>query len=380
MNQNSGNVHSGLGISTSTIGSGYYSSFGGYGGSRGMTAQSEAKEVKSLYDKNMHLNEAKGHLKTLLKDVMPVMLWGPPGIGKSSIVKQICEEWKIELEDLRLTLLNPIDLRGLPFLDKDKGMAVWLQPEFLPKNGKGILFLDEINIAPPSTQQAAYELLLDRRIGNYKLPDGWRIVAAGNREEDMAMVNTMPSPLANRMIHLTVDADINDWKIWASVNKIDPRVIGFLNFRPSCLATVPKKEEKAFPTPRSWEYVSRILKMYPNIDDASSIIEGTVGKGTAKEFIAFASMFMDLPDVDGILNGTVTIVPKKNDVLYALAGALVSKLTDKTLNNFVQYLLKLPPEFSILALRDAAKSGFKEKIVANKLYIDKWAPKFGGYL
>ena len=120
--------------------------------------------------------------------------------------------------------------------------------------------------------------------------------------------------------------------------------------------------------------------MYPNIDDASSIIEGTVGKGTAKEFIAFASMFMDLPDVDGILNGTVTIVPKKNDVLYALAGALVSKLTDKTLNNFVQYLLKLPPEFSILALRDAAKSGFKEKIVANKLYIDKWAPKFGGYL
>lgn len=371
-----GNTHS-IGSSWGTVSS-YSSSYGG-GSGFGQTQKKGSTEIKSLYDKNMHLNEAKGHLKTLLKDVMPIMLWGLPGIGKSAIIKQICEEWKIKLEDLRLTLLNPIDLRGLPFLDKEKGMAVWLQPEFLPKEGKGILFLDEINIAPPSTQQAAYELLLDRRIGNYKLPDGWRIVAAGNREEDMAMVNTMPSPLANRMIHLMVDADITDWKIWAQ-GKIDPRVIGFLNFRPSCLATVPKKEEKAFPTPRSWEYVSRVLKMYKDIDDAAPIIEGTVGKGTAKEFIAFAAMYMDLPDVDGILNGMVTTVPKKNDVLYALAGALVNKLTDKTLNNFVTYLLKLPPEFSILALRDAAKGGFKEKIVANKIYIDKWAPKFGGYL
>lgn len=336
-------------------------------------------QKKQTTKTSMSLNDAKKHLENIITEEMPVMLWGPPGIGKSSIVKQIATEKQIELIDLRLTLLNPIDLRGLPFLDQQKKQAIWLPPEFLPTNGAGILFLDEINIAPVSTQQAAYELLLDRRIGNYILPKNWRIVAAGNRESDRASVNTMPTPLMNRMIHLSVDADIDDWKIWAQ-GKIDERIIAFLNFRPTHLAVVPKKEEKAFPTPRSWEFVSRILKLYPTLDDAYPVIEGAVGQGVAKEFIAYASMWKELPDINAILMGQENMVPKKNDVLYALVAALVNRVDQSTLDNFIKYIMHLPPEFSILAMRDAAKGGLKNQIVENKTYQNKWATKFGKYL
>lgn len=332
----------------------------------------------------MHLNEAKEHIEKLLADTMPIMLLGAPGIGKSSIIKQICEEKKLQLIDLRLSLLNPLDLRGMPYLDKDKGQAVWLPPEFLPKAGKeiepGILFMDEINIAPVATQQAAYELLLDRRIGNYVFPDNWRIIAAGNREEDGAQVNTMPSPLANRMIHLEVKASIDDWKSWA-VGRIDERIIAFLGLRSEALSTLPKKEEKAFPTPRSWEFVSRALALYQDLDEVEPIIEGTIGVGTAKEFYGFLKVYKDLPDIDGILQGKVTTLPSntKTDVLYALCSALVARLKPEYLKNFINYTMGMEPEFATLAIRDAAKAGMDSKMIELPEW-DNWAKKFGEYL
>src|SRR5574343_774066 len=330
----------------------------------------------------MYLNEAKGHIEKLLADTMPIMLMGAPGIGKSSIVKQICKEKNWDLIDLRLSLLNPIDLRGLPYLDKEKREAVWLKPEFLPSETKtpGILFLDEINIAPVATQQAAYELLLDRKIGNYLFPDNWRIVAAGNREEDGAQVNSMPSPLANRLIHMEVAASIDDWKDWA-IGKIDERVIAFLSCRSELLATLPKKEEKAFPTPRSWEFVSRTLAIYPDMDEAEDIIEGTVGKGATKEFLAYISIYKDLPDIQGILEGKVKTVPTKTkaNVLYALCTALVARLKKEYLDNFITYTLNLEPEFATLAVKDAAKGGWDSDMMELPSW-DAWAKKFGEYL
>lgn len=326
----------------------------------------------------MYLNEAKEHINKVLEDKMPIMLWGAPGIGKSSIVKQICAERNWKLIDLRLSLLNPIDLRGLPYLDSEKKQAVWLSPEFLPKDGVGILFLDEINIAPVATQQAAYELLLDRKIGNYIFPEGWRIITAGNRETDLASVTGMPSPLANRLLHITVEANLDDWKVWAKGN-VDERVIGFLNFRPALLAQLPKKEEKAFPTPRSWEFVSRLLRLYSSVEDCEELIKGAVGEGSCKEFLGFVRIYGKLPDVDGILAGTVHDVPEKSDVLYALASALVTKLNKSNLENFLEYSISLPAEFATLAVRDAAKSGWStdlEKLPSWK----KWANKFFKYL
>jgi hypothetical protein len=336
----------------------------------------------------MLLGEAKKHLEVLLHETMPVFLMGKPGIGKSSIVKQIVADkdqpWK-NLIDLRLSLLNPIDLRGLPYLDKEKREAVWLKPEFLPSATKepGILFLDEINIAPVATQQAAYELLLDRRIGSYIFPDNWRIIAAGNREDDGAQVNTMPTPLANRMIHLDVEAELDDWKSWAIKIGIDERIIAFLNFKPDYLSTLPKKEEKSFPTPRSWEFVSKQLALYNNdVDAVEPIIEGTIGKGAAKEFYGYMKVYHDLPDIDGILKGKVHTIPNKNktDVYYALCSSLVLRLKKEYLANFIKYTMKFPDaEFATLAIRDAAKGNWSEDMLKLPEW-DEWSKQFGEYL
>ncbi|MCG3204042.1 MAG: hypothetical protein KCHDKBKB_00745 [Elusimicrobia bacterium] len=325
----------------------------------------------------MYLNQAKKHIDKLLQLKTPVFLWGSPGIGKSSVVKQLAEEHKWGLIDLRLSLLNPVDLRGLPFFDEKEKEAVWLRPEFLPteaKHGKeGILFLDELNTAPTSVQIAAYQLVLDRAIGNYVMPDGWRIVAAGNRESDAAMVSKMPSPLANRLIHLQVDANIEDWKEWAR-NKVDSKVMGFLNFKPKLLVKVPKAEEKAYPTPRSWSYVSDIVKIYSDPHDAEDIIAGAVGEGPSKEFLAFVDVYSKLPDIDGILQGKVTKVPTGTDVLYALCAALLPKMKAQYIDNFLKYIFNMPPEFATLAVKDVAKGGWENEIQASKNW-EKWVAK-----
>ena len=330
----------------------------------------------------MYLNQAKNHLSVIMKDTVPPFLWGPPGIGKSSIVAQVAREKGWGLIDLRLSMLNPVDLRGLPFLDKEKKEAVWLKPEFLPTSGNGILFLDELNTAPPSVQIAAYQLILDRKLGNYVFPDGWRVIAAGNRETDLANVTRMPMPLANRMIHLFLEADLEDWKMWAQPSGIDPRVVGFVNFRPKLLSVVPKTEEKAFPTPRSWDFVSRLLRIYKTPDEATEAIYGAVGEGAGKEFIGFLALYGELPDIDAILNGKSSAVPKKNDVLFALCSALVARLNDKNLDNFVKYSMHLPPEFSVLAMQDASRSSksVADQLMQLKSFTDTWTKQFGQYL
>ena len=243
----------------------------------------------------------------------------------------------------------------------------------------GLLFLDEMNTAPTSVQIAAYQLMLDRKIGNYEFPDGWRIIAAGNRETDKAFVTKMPSPLANRLIHIDTSAEIEDWKLWAH-GKVDPRVIAFLSFRPKLLCALPKEEVKAYPTPRSWQFVSDTLKLYKNdIHEADVVFEGTVGKGATKEFYAFLDIYQDLPDVDKILAGKDRTIPKKTDVLYALISVVVTKLNKSNLENFLKYTMKMSPEFATLAVRDAARGGMVKQIQATKSW-KKWADKFGEFL
>ena len=201
--------------------------------------------------------ELKAYLNQIINKRLQIstMIWGSPGIGKSSIVAQVAQEHDIDFVDVRISQLAPTDLRGLPVAED--GISKWYPPEFLPRDGIGILFLDEINMAPPAMQGVAQQLILDRRVGSYTVPEGWYIWAAGNRKEDRASVFDMPAPLANRFIHLEVVPEFDSFKAYALEKKVHEQVIAFLSFRPTLLHHI-HPQQPAWPSPRSWEYASTL--------------------------------------------------------------------------------------------------------------------------
>lgn len=295
-------------------------------------------------------------LKVLIPLRQPVFLWGAPGVGKSQVVAQVAAAMGLELLDVRAILLDPVDLRGLPRVDKDN-RAHWSPPAFLPSSGQGVLFLDELNAAPPLVQAACYQLVLDRKLGEYELPDGWTIIAAGNRETDKSVTHRMPSALANRFVHLDFETQLEDWLIWADGAGIDPRIAAFLRFRPDLLLDFdPKRPEKAFATPRSWEFVSRILGSGPESAVLLDLCRGTVGQGPASEFIGFLDVYRKLPDMDAILaDPHGSPVPEDPAVLYALCGGLSHTAREGNAEALASYALRLPAEFSVLLMRDAVR-------------------------
>lgn len=284
-------------------------------------------EIKSMVRKVYSLAEQG--------DYLAIMIWGGTGVGKSQAVKQTADELGVGFIDLRLSLLNPVDLRGLPSIDKENQTARWLHPEFLPtekKHGeRGILFLDEMNLAPQAVMSAGYQLILDRGIGEYRLPKGWIIVGAGNRVKDQAVVTKFPAPLANRFIHLELpEPDIDDWKKWALNHNIVEQVIAFLSKMPQHLYHSPKVGIKVFPTPRSWTFASLLLKAGERIDPA-------IGGAVAGEFYAFIKAYDKMPDVEKILAGKEDKVPEEHDILWALSTAIIMRAKPAHVDNVVRY-------------------------------------------
>jgi hypothetical protein len=227
------------------------------------------------------------------KMYLSTMIWGPPGIGKSSIVAQIAERGGMGFIDVRLSQLAPTDLRGLPV--PDNGISRWYPPEFLPQTGQGILFLDELNMAPPAMQGVSQQLILDRRVGSYTVPEGWFIWAAGNRKEDRASVFDMPAPLANRFVHLEVTPDFDSFKAYALTAQVAEQVIAFLSFRPTLLHKL-NPQHPAWPSPRSWVMGSQL---YQSGLDLAPV----VGLDAAAEFYAYTDLYNTLPDFAAILQG-----------------------------------------------------------------------------
>ena len=259
----------------------------------------------------------------------PVMLWGPPGVGKSQMVAQIAERHGVPVIDIRLSQMEPSDLRGIPF--RTDGRVEWAVPALLPdaeRHGpSGILFLDEITSAPPAVSAAAYQLILDRRLGEYRIPEGWAIFAAGNRQGDRGVTYTMPAPLANRFSHFEVETNLDDWVHWAYRNGIDERVIAFLRFRPELLFDFdPAYNPVAFPSPRSWEFAHRGLQKF---SDHPQLLQGTlqacVGPAAGVELHAFVNSLDQMPDLDAIIAGEEVAVPDEIDLQYAVAAALVGR-------------------------------------------------------
>ncbi len=257
----------------------------------------------------------------------PVMLWGPPGVGKSDMTRQVAERHGIPLVDIRLSQMEPSDLRGIPFRQGE--LVEWAVPAMLPDASRhgpeGILFLDEITSAPPSVSAAAYQLILDRRLGQYEVPPGWAIFAAGNRQGDRGVTYTMPAPLANRFSHFEVEVNLDDWVYWAYANGIDERVIAFLRFRPDLLFDFdPAHNPVAFPSPRSWEFAHRALHKFESTPQLLlGALQACVGPAAGVELHGFLATLDQLPDIGAILRGEEVTPPREIDLQYAVAATLV---------------------------------------------------------
>ncbi len=267
----------------------------------------------------MTTHELEEYLERLVERrlFLSTMIWGPPGIGKSSIVAQVAQRHALEFVDVRLSQLAPTDLRGLPV--PENGISRWYPPEFLPRDGQGILFLDELNMAPPAIQGIAQQLILDRRVGSYVVPSNWFIWAAGNRKEDRASVFDMPAPLANRFLHLEALPDFNSFKAYALAHGLNEQILSFLAFRPTLLHKLDPLQS-AWPSPRSWMMASALMNAHLGIEPA-------IGAGAAAEFAAFVELYAHLPDLEAILEGRGETInfPTEPSVRYALTIGLTMR-------------------------------------------------------
>jgi len=326
----------------------------------------------------MRAKSLQESLEALVAQKVPAFIWGAPGIGKSSIVKSIAKEQGMECIDLRLALMDPTDLKGIPFYDKESHSALWAPPAFLPTKGEGILFLDELNSAPPSVQASAYQLILDRKVGEYTLPDGWAIVAAGNREGDRGVTYRMPAPLANRFVHFELEVSVEDWREWAYSVAFDERIIAYISYKNEHLFTFNAKSDiKSFATPRSWEYVNGILQTKLKGELLLETIGATVGRDVAVSFVGFMKIASRLPDIEAILSVGDFHYSQEIDVLYALSTGLVSgylkEQSEQRLENLLLYTLEMQSEFAVMVVQDLQRAGVD---MQHSAAFKKWVEKF----
>ncbi len=322
----------------------------------------EPEEYEASQSNDVTVQEARRILSSVLEtDIVP-FLWGPPGIGKSSIVRQICEEKGWKIIDFRLSTVNPVDLMGMPTVDKANGVAKWLPPEYLPKHDatdNGVLFLDELNLAPLSVQAAAYQLILDKRVGSYVFPKTWKMIAAGNRETDRANVYKISAPLANRFMHLSIKPDLEAWLEWAS-ERINDSIISFLSVRQTLLFQMPNDAQKAFPTPRSWEFISNFMKAFNYVPGTkpSRLFEmsvfGAIGESVGQEFLEYVSNYK-LQEVNQIVQhfiqtGEITLPRGSGTAELSMRYTIGSAITEAykkgkvSRDRFEDFLTKLEPE------------------------------------
>jgi len=341
-------------------------------------------------------NEAKRALRKCVKIQRPVFMWGPPGIGKSDIVKQIGDEQEREVIDVRLSLWEPTDIKGIPYFDSNANTMTWAPPAELPTdpNSTAILFLDELNSAAPATQAAAFQLVLNRRVGTYQLPKGVSIVAAGNRETDKGVTYRMPAPLANRFVHIELKTDYEDWLSWAVDNKVHEQVVGYVGFAKQDLYDFdPKSSSRAFATPRSWSFVSELLKDDDLPENTlTDLVAGAIGEGLAVKFMAHRKVAKQMPKPEDILAGKV----KKCDIkeisaMYSLTVSMCYELQtayekkvkdwDPMADNFFAFMMdNFPTELVVMGAK-VALTNYNLPFDASKLnHFDRFHDKYGKFI
>ena len=344
----------------------------------------------------------------------PIFVWGPPGIGKSELVESIVNSGDLgnaTMIDMRLALLEPTDLRGYPFRNPETNSMEWAPPadlpseEFASQYDTVVLFLDELNSAPPSVQAAAYQLVLNRRIGQYRLPENVRIVAAGNRETDRGVTFRMPAPLANRFRHINMDVNFDDWQQWAVNNNVHPDVVGYLTYSKGDLFDFDaKSSSQAFATPRSWTFVSEMLTA-PGFDSAESFeqkaeIAGAIGEGMSIKFVEHRKVAKHLPNPSDVLEGKAKKLDNKVSselsAKYSLVVGLAYELNEayqdtgindtfrKQLNNVVKFSFdNFEPEMVVFLFRTIMKDyniKFNVRTDLDKDLRDAFSKKYIKYI
>lgn len=316
------------------------------------------------------------------------MLHGRPGVGKTEVVQRLADRIGAALFDLRLTTIEPQDLRGLPFYDHEAGRTVWYRPEDLPDDPDrpAILFLDELTAAAPSLQPTVYGLLQERRVGRHRLPDSVFIVAAGNTVEDGAIAYEMGTALSDRLIHMTVQADPEDWlKSYAPAAGIDASVVAFLRTRPDLLDTTEdalRRGQAIACTPRSWTRVSQIMQAVPDRATRSVMIAGTVGEAAAAEFALIADDIAASVKIAEMLEAPrksrAALYPGSLHGLTALVYGLPGAVDRDTLPAAIDILADLrgldAPELRGLPLSELASFGFE--LLISRALDEGWQDVF----
>ena len=344
-------------------------------------------------------NNAKKSILRAFNKQRPIFIWGPPGIGKSDIVSQISEDIDAYMIDVRLSLWEPTDIKGVPYYGANDNTMKWAPPAELPdakmakKYKKIVLFLDEMNSAAPAVQAAAYQLILNRKVGTYKLPDNVLIVAAGNREADKGVTYRMPAPLANRFVHLELKVDFDDWFSWAVKNSIHEDVVGYLTFAKKDLYDFdPKSPSRSFATPRSWSFVSELLEDDDDEATTTDLVSGSVGEGLAVKFMAHRKVSAQLPNPSDVLAGKVkTLDTKEISAMYSLTVSLCYELKeasdksdkkfDDKVNNFLRFAMdNFDTELVVMGIK-LALTQYQLPIDPDEVEcFDEFHEKYGKYI
>jgi len=348
--------------------------------------------------------EARSRILRCFKHKRPVFLWGPPGVGKSEVVADIATELGGYMIDLRLSQMEPTDIRGIPFFNKNNEKMDWAPPIDLPDDEMAaqypiiVLLLDEMNSAAPAVQAAAYQLILNRRIGKYKLPDNVVMVAAGNRDSDKGVTFRMPSPLANRFLHLEVRPDFQSWQNWAVKNKIHSDVVGYLSFAKADMFDFdPRSNSRSFATPRTWTFASEFCHDKDmSAAELTDLIAGCVGEGTAVKFMAHRKHAANLPKPEDILAGKVKeLKTKEVSAMYSLTTSMCYELQDfyqkngkdkltefhSMADNFLRFMMdNFTTEVTVMGAR-VALTTYNLPLIPGKMpSFDEFHQKYGKYV
>ena len=313
----------------------------------------------------MKPSQIRSVLSSLIDSKTPICLWGPSGIGKSSIIKQLALSKELEVLRFRLSLLETSDLNSLISL--------------LPKEGKGVLLFKEVDSASDRMQAFVSELAIERQVGSYKLPESWNVIIQADIALHDKKSDEGSGSLTNYLIDLDMQTDISDWKDWAYSEGMDERVIAYIAFKNEALLQVqPNINEKTLISPKSWERVSEVLKSGIDENLMVDVLSGVIGKENATSFLSFAKGVDKLPDIESILQKSQADYPSQTDVLYTLSSVLVSFLlkynNEENLENVLKYSIELEPEFSVMIVQELQRGGISmETLPSFPLWVQKFA-------